>query len=943
MTAPGGGRAAIEIIGDVRNLGPQVERDVQRALDGVDVDTTAIADDLARGFREGAHEGVEALQEVDRQAQQSSKKVVTSVDAAGREVKRTFQTIAKEGKVTTTVVEKSFDAAGDEIERTFKFTAVDVAESAALMALVNREAADSAADTWERAGGRIERAFAEARREVVVDQAEMAAAAVVAGSTVGRQGGIISRIFSRVGESITSVALSLGEMAAADLNPVGLASTLISLATTLAVIAALVGPILTVSAAIAQLAGALALLPSAGFAAASAIGVLVIAFHGFGDAIGAVIEGDPEKIAEALKKLAPEARGVVLEFQKLLPQLRELGQLVQQRFFIQLEGDLTRLSKNLLPTFRTGLANIATELGDVFSQVLGALSTPTAAKQFATIFDELATSLDAASTDFARLVSGLLSAAAALAPSFGDIATTLSDIVGDFGDWLRLSAQDGSLQTFLDNAIATGKSLFRVIGSVISLIKTLFGGNAAEEGRNFLDTIANGINQLNEKLQSPEGQAELQKIISSVKEIGKVFLGLVTVIGFLIDVSNDVQETIADIGDFFNRAGNDIARFWEGLKQGVSDAYNAVVGFFTSTGSTISDWWDGVTTTVGEAVDSIVAWFQALPGRIVAFIESIPDLVVEFFNRTIDNVIDIIGTGIGIILALITEIPNQLLSAGAAILNFFTSLWDSAEQTTTSAIESIGAFIASVPDRLAALWDAIAQQAIDTFNSVRDWAAGVVNGIVGFFSTLPGKVGAFFASLYNAAVAKLDQLREWVRGLPGRILSALGDLGSLLFNAGAKVIQGLIDGIASKFQRLKEKISEGVQLIRDHLPFSPAKMGPLSGGGSPQIAGAKIAEMIAAGLDSGVPLILGAAGRAAGAAQVGTGAGATTDAGGLPLVTPQSGQPGTVLAPVAATVAEQNVFIVQIGDEEIEAYIDKRVDAKVDVEVRRLMAGTRGV
>ena len=946
MTAPGfggasGGRAAIEIIGDVSKLGPQVERDVQRALDDVDVDTKEIADDLARGFKEGAREGVEALNEVERQAQLTSKKVVTSTDAAGREVKRTFQTIAKDGKVTATVVEKSFDAAGDEIERTFKFAAADVAESAALIALVNREAADSAADSWERAGERIERAFAEAKREAVVDQAEMAAAAKVAAGAVSNQGSTIQRVFNKIGDGIAGVALSLGSLVAEDLNPAGLAASLISFAATATAIALLAGPILTVAAALVQLAGALTLLPAAGFSAALAIGTLVIAFNNFGDAIGAIIKGDPEKIAEALKKLAPEARAVAVEFQKLLPSFREIGQLVQQRFFIQLEGDLTRVSKNLLPTFRQGFANLATEIGDIFSQVGNVLADPKAAAQFKTIFDELGESLDSASLDLGRLINGLLTAAAALAPSFSDISKTIFDIIGDFGDWLRLSAEDGSLQEFLDNALATLKSLFGLVGSVGSLFGTLFGGDAADEGRNFIDSITQGINDLNAALQTPEGQEQLQRIIDSAKALAKVFGVVIEVIGFLIDLASDLEHAFNDVVDFLTRSGNDVRRFWDGLVQGVKDAWNAVTGFFSSVGSAISEWWDGVVDSVSSAIDSVIGWFKALPGRIAAFLESLPDLVAGFFDAAINRIIDIVGTGIGLVVGFFVNLPSQLAGAAAALIAWVQGLWSSLMNTVATAWASIVDFFNSIPDRIAAVWATLVDEATSALNSIANWAAGVWASIVDGASQLPGKIASFFTGLYTAAVDKLTALWNWVKGLPGRILSALGDLGSLLYNSGAKIIQGLIDGIASKFNRLKEKIAEGVQLIRDHLPFSPAKTGPLSGSGSPDIAGAKIAEMIAAGLDSNLALISDAASRAAAATQLG--GTPVAEAGGLPLVTPQQGQPGTVLSPVASSTEQQQVFVVQIGNEEIGAYITKKVEQVVDVEVRRLVTGARGV
>lgn len=940
MTQPGG-RAAITVVGDASKLGAQLERDAQAAIDGVDLDTENISDQIGDAFKEGAREAERALAEIDRSAGTSSKKIITSIDAAGREVKRTFQTMAKDGKVTTTVIEKSFNDAGDEIERSFKFAAADITKSAALIDVVSREAADSAADSWERAGERIERAFAEAKREAIVDQLEVAAAAKAAAGAASNQGSTIQKVFNKVGDSIAGVALSLGSLVAEDLNPAGLAASLISFATTATAVALLAGPILTVAAALVQLGGALALLPAAGFSAALAIGTLVIAFQGFGDAVSAIVAGDPEKIAEALKKLAPEARAVALEFQKLLPAFRELGDFVQQRFFIQLEGDLTRLAKNLLPTFRAGLGNLATELGDIFSQVSGVLSSPQAAKQFQTIFDELATSLDSASTDLARLVNGLLTAAAALAPSFGDIASKVSDIVGDFGDWLAQAAEDGTLQEFLDNAMKTFKSLLSLVGSLGSLFGTLFGGDAADEGRNFIDSITKGIDDLNAALKTPEGQEQLQRIIDSAKALAKVFGVVIDVIGFLIDASSAMEHAFADVVDFLTRSGNDVRRFWDGLVQGVKDAWNAVVGFFSSTGSAISDWWDGLVETVSDAVSSVIGWFQALPGRIMAFLESLPGMVADFFNTAINNVIDIVGTGIGVIIGFFVELPNQLMGAAAALITWVQGLWTSLTDTVVSAWAAIVDFFHSIPDRIAAVWATIVDTATGAFTAIGDWAAGVWAALVDGVSQLPGKIANFFAGIYVAAIDKLTALLNWIKALPGRILSALGDLGSLLFNAGGNIISGLIDGIASKFGRLKEKIAEGAQLIRDHLPFSPAKMGPLSGTGSPEIAGAVIGEMIAAGLDSSLPLISQAASNAASAASP---LGAIGQAGVTPLsATPGAAAGQSVLSAVSATAAQQPIVLVQIGDQQVQAVVAQTAREVVQIEVNRLLAGTRGI
>jgi hypothetical protein len=110
-----------------------------------------------------------------------------------------------------------------------------------------------------------------------------------------------------------------------------------------------------------------------------------------------------------------------------------------------------------------------------------------------------------------------------------------------------------------------------------------------------------------------------------------------------------------------------------------------------------------------------------------------------------------------------------------------------------------------------------------------------------------------FQNAVNAVRGKIDEVTSFVRGLPGRITGAIGNLGSLLYNAGQNVISGLINGITSRLGALRAKAGEAASAIRDSLPFSPAKEGPLSGQGDPTIAGGKIVNMVAKGMKERLP------------------------------------------------------------------------------------------
>jgi hypothetical protein len=63
-----------------------------------------------------------------------------------------------------------------------------------------------------------------------------------------------------------------------------------------------------------------------------------------------------------------------------------------------------------------------------------------------------------------------------------------------------------------------------------------------------------------------------------------------------------------------------------------------------------------------------------------------------------------------------------------------------------------------------------------------------------------------FAVMANAIRQIADNIVTFFRGLPGRILSALGNLGHLLWDAGASLIRGLISGVESAIPGLTSVI-----------------------------------------------------------------------------------------------------------------------------------------
>jgi hypothetical protein len=168
----------------------------------------------------------------------------------------------------------------------------------------------------------------------------------------------------------------------------------------------------------------------------------------------------------------------------------------------------------------------------------------------------------------------------------------------------------------------------------------------------------------------------------------------------------------------------------------------------------------------------------------------------------------------------------------------------------------------------------------NTVNMVKGWAQDIWN----LAGQVHQKVVAFIENMWGdlerRTVTGVSNVVRWFESLPGKILGALGNLGSDMFSAGEHAISMLINGLKS-IPVVGTMISIAGD-IADHLPHSPAKKGPLSGSGSPDVAGQNIARMLTAGLASGRPGVQAAMAHltsggigSGGAGMAGAGAGGT--------------------------------------------------------------------
>jgi phage-related protein len=229
------------------------------------------------------------------------------------------------------------------------------------------------------------------------------------------------------------------------------------------------------------------------------------------------------------------------------------------------------------------------------------------------------------------------------------------------------------------------------------------------------------------------------------------------------------------------------------------------------------------------------------------------------------------------------------LLAGVIIYN-----WDTIKGWTTAAWNFIVGIISGA-------WNWISTKV--------DQSVAFIRGVFNWFSELGSLLNSWVGHAKDIVIFRFHQMVDWVKGLPGRILGALGNLGGMLYDAGAALVRGFLNGIKARWDDIVAFVKGGMTKLRNLWPFSPAKTGPFSGRGYVTYSGRALTGDFAASIRRGIPGIIAAARSAVGAARERFGASATV---GRSAVAPRAVQaPSTVTVVVDSAGSRMDDMMVE--------------------------------
>lgn len=331
----------------------------------------------------------------------------------------------------------------------------------------------------------------------------------------------------------------------------------------------------------------------------------------------------------------------------------------------------------------------------------------------------------------------------------------------------------------------------------------------------------------------PEG---VQKFIVFGTAISGAIMTLIAVFGLLLVA---VGSVISAVGTITTALGG-LSVAFGAIAAPVGVAAAAIAGL-VAVGALVVANWEAIRDTAAQVWDQILRVVQPAVDDVVGFIRTTFEDLAEWWRQIWPDLQQAFTNIWNGIMAFLRPVINAMVAlfqwAWPLIQSIIVTTWEAIKNAISSALNIImgivNAFAALFTGNWSMLWEAIKQILSNALNLLWNlfqlWGTGKILKFVGY---LGGQLGRIFRTIwdevYGIFKSMLDKVFSVVKSVFDNILSWITGLGTKFFNAGKGLIEQIKKGIEAAVDTVVDSVKKLAQKIRDFLPFSPAKTGPLS-------------------------------------------------------------------------------------------------------------------
>ena len=390
---------------------------------------------------------------------------------------------------------------------------------------------------------------------------------------------------------------------------------------------------------------------------------------------------------------------------------------------------------------------VSVDMLDTALQTLGKAGgggTETIKDSFDSLDETISNALLPALDAITPIVTDIINSIADSIPKVIDAIGETINKIKEFYDWLTSSKTGAELLRSALVGLLAGFVAFKVISTIVSIIKTI---------KSAFETARIAAMLFNDALLANPVMAIVVAITAVVAAL--VYFFTQTKLG---------KQIWADFISWLQSA-------WEGIKD-----------FFSGLGTWFSELWTGIITTASSIWQGIAS-----------FISGIATAIMNFFAPFVDFFSAIFG-----LVGAVIELAWQLILAGArlvwagitaifsGLVGFFSPIWNAVSSVVGVVFSAIGNFASNA-------WNVI----VSVFSAIGGWFSGIFSGVSSAVGNVFSGFGRFAQDAWNGITGVFGNVGKWF----GDIFDGIGKTVSNVFKGITDTIEkvtGTISGITDK-------------------------------------------------------------------------------------------------------------------------------------------------